>query len=1453
MQISVLGPVEVTVGGRPVEVGAGKPRALLALLALHEGSTLTTDRLVADLWGEAPPPTAPKMVQLCVSQLRKTLPNGDGAAAIVTRGRGYELRLGTDELDARCFERLVAEGRPREALALWRGAPLADVAGEPFAAGEIRRLEELRLAAIESAIDDDLGAARHREVAAELDVLVAEEPLRERFHAQRMLALYRCGRQADALDAYRQARSALVEAIGIEPGPELRRLQEAILRQEPSLEAPAPELRRRVDAIAERTASDRAALRAAEDELAGDVVALHAARDRAQQSSGDGIVICPFKGLASFEVEDAAFYFGRERLVAEMVARLAGAPLLAVVGASGSGKSSALKAGLLPALADGVLPGSDGWALAALRPGEEPVRALEAATAAAARNGRLVIAVDQFEELFTACRNESRRATFVEALVAAVRDPRRRALVIAVLRADFYGYCAVYPELWRLLGANQVAVGPMGREELRRAIELPAQRAGLEVEPELTDALVAHVEGEPGALPLLSTSLLELWQHRDGRRLRFAAYEETGGVHGAIARLAEAAYRRLDANQRVAARAILLRLAGEGEGDAAVRARVPLDEFDDDAQPVLADLIDSRLLTTGNSEVEVAHEALLREWPRLRGWLEEDADGRRLHRHLRAAARDWDTRGRENGDLYRGSRLAAALDWAGGHDLELSATDRAFLGAGRAAGERAHRRLRVTLAVVAGLLVLALIAGVVALDERGSARDEAITAEAQQLGARALLDERPDRSLLLARQAVALDDTVRTRGNLLGALLRSPAATGVIRWDHAPILSAAVSPDGRALAVGDLEGQVALFDTSTRRHVATIEPASNEPGVHALAYSPDSRRLAVLYTSDPGETAEPPGGWRFLVALVDTKTRRVMRRMALPVEHGGAGVGFSPNGRTVDVTLYGANGAVWRYDAQTGRRSGAPVPVDNPGRLTYDPFQLWPQSPVMATSDGRRLLVGGLDGVTERDAASLRVLQRFPQASARATRTEPTAYALTPNGSTVAIGSDDGSVRLLDLTSGTLRTASGRHSAAVNDAIFTPDGRILVTTGQDGKIILWDARKAVASETLTGHARSAFSPQLADGGRTLYTASLDGSVLKWDLLGDQRLGERFPTGPSNDLSPRYALSSDGSLLAHGQSDGTVSVVNMQTLRQQRPPIAVVRQTGGADRGDVEGMAFVPGSHLVIVGGEYGTVSLVDADRGRVLRRLRGGPTLYRLPGKATDDPIWTPGVSADGRLFVTASKAGTVTLWSLPGGRALRRLRFPYGVSDSQLSPDGRWMTLQVLNREIVQDRLEIWDVRRNRRVAMLRPPSGVSFARFSPDGGYVAVGDLLGRVTVLSTATWEAVTRPLVASKATWASFAPDGRTLATGTTAGTVQLWAIPAGQAIGTPLPGLPDVGVTPIFTPDGTHVIAAYEQGRAYRWDIRPASLIRHACQVAGRRLTRAEWDEYLPGRPYHPAC
>ena len=853
---------------------------------------------------------------------------------------------------------------------------------------------------------------------------------------------------------------------------------------------------------------------------------------------------------------------------------------------------------------------------------------------------------------------------------------------------------------------------------------------------------------------------------------------------------------------------------------------------------VLDVLADDRLVTIGEGAVEVAHEALLREWPRLRGWLEEDVQGRRLHHQLRNAAREWDVGGRDPGELYRGVRLASTLEWAADHDEELNAGERGFLGESRAASERSERRVRRVLAGVAALLVLAVIAGVVALDQRGSARDEATAADAQRLGSRALVEEDLDRALLLARQGVALDDTVRTRGNLLAALLKGPAAIGVMRVAGDP-LTTELSPDGHTLAVGTNSGEVRFFDTRDRRRSATLRITPARAPVFGLAYSPDGRRLAVAHADIPGETLPYTQTIGFVVAVVDVRTRRTLLRVTLPRERQLSGVRFSPDGRTIDVTLFTSGFPVpeaatfTRFDARTGRRALGPVRVDHSGRFS-PALQLRPASPVLITSDGRRMVVAEEREITVRDTATGAVRDRF---DAGAPDSFSTAYALSRDDRTLASGGEDGSVRFLDLRSGRSLPASGRHAAAVTGARFTADGRWLVTTADDGTTILWDVRKAAAGETLSGQSGSIFSPRLTRDGRTLYTTSLNGTVFRWDLLGSRRLGRPFKLGAAGDS--KSVVSGDGRLIATGQDEGTISIADARTLRPRRT-FRVVRD------GSISRIAFVPGSHLLVVGSDSDFLALVDADRGRVVRHLPGHRGF-----------ILTPGLSADGRLLVaTGTDDNSVRLWSLPDGRQLGApLRFPRMVYSAQLSPDGRWVSIVLIAETDVPETLEIWDVRRRRRVIRKRPGAGTAHAQFSPDGRQLIVLNNRGTAQLWSTRTWKPVGHPFAghAGALSSAAFSRDGRTLATGSLDGTVRLWDIPTQQAIGAPLPGLPNQPVSPTFMPDGTRLLARYGTGRAYLWHIGPQSLTRQACQIAGRQLTRAEWREFLPSRDYDPAC
>ena len=870
LEFRILGPLSVRVDGSPVPVGGPKQRALLALLLLSANRVVSRERLIEELFAEQSLTSADHALRNHVSRLRKVLaPAAAGEPRLVARAPGYLLRVEPGELDLERFERLAAAGRDSlaagdtvgaaealsAAVALWEGRPLADLDLEPFARVEIERLEELRLAAVEERIDAELALGRQLALVPELEALAMEHPYRERFRAQLMLALYRSGRQADGLDVYRETRALLRDELGLEPDVELQELERAILLQDP---------------------------------------ALRPQEDGGARASGTLRDVCPYKGLAPFETEDAEFFCGRERLVDELVARLADAPLLALVGPSGSGKSSLLRAGLLPAL---------GKPAVVIRPGERSGTELLAELGRVASSERLVIAVDQFEELFAASVAEDERATFVDALVEAAWDPERRAIVLLALRADFFGRLASYGELADLVGPNHALLGPMSPAELRRAIERPAERVGLKVEPALVDALVDDVAGEAGGLPLLETALLDLWRERDGSTLTAAAYERTDGVGGAVGRHAEAAFQALDADERPVARRILLRLVGGGDGDALTRRRATRAELDaeEDARVahVLATLVERRLLVAGDGTVELVHEALLERWERLARWVEEDAQGRRLHRHLAQAAMGWEEAAREPSELFGGARLAATIEWAdaGGDAVGLNRLERDFLEESRTAFSRANRRLRVLLAATVILLVLALAAGAIAVVARGSAKRQATAAIAQRLGAQALVEPQLDRGLLLAREGVALDDDTATESNLLAALLRSPAAIAVLHGGGTQVLDDALSRDGRLLATRGDNGSVTIFDTRSLRKVgpnfksvgqliyfgAIVRP------VRALAFSADGGTLAV------GDS----DGFHATLALIDTRTHKRVSHLTDKAAAATADVDFSPDGRTL--------------------------------------------------------------------------------------------------------------------------------------------------------------------------------------------------------------------------------------------------------------------------------------------------------------------------------------------------------------------------------------------------------------------------------------------------------------------------------------------------------------------------------------------------------------------------
>ena len=786
MDFHVLGQVDVVGDDGRLRIASGRQLSLLALLLVHANRVLSADRILDELWGDEPPESGAKAVAFHVSRLRDSLAPGRshegegeaGVSILATDPGGYVLRVTPDQVDAVRFERLAAEARAlvrddpagarvrlEAALGLWRGEPYAQVADEAFARPEISRLEEMRLRALEDLAEADLALGRHADVAERLSPLAAEHPLREHLRGQLAVALYRTGRQAEALRVLADGRAVLSAELGVDPGPELRQLEGRILRQDPRLDPPAT---RRV-------------------------------------------VRNPYKGLRPFLEADSADYFGREVLVTRLVERLGqvarAGRFMVVVGPSGSGKSSAVRAGLIPALRAGALPGADRWPFGSMLPGSRPFRqlavalrdalpdasvgrfddldhegGLRAALAASAPPAApVLLVIDQLEELFTLV-DEAVRGRFVAAIVDALGAPDPRLLVVATLRADYFVHLLRETGLGELVRAGTEIVTSASRDELERAIVRPAGRVGVELEPGLAGEIIVDAGHQPGELPLLQFALTELFERGDGVCLTRADYAAVGGVVGALARRADEALGALDAGDREIARQLFLRLvtlgdAGEPTGRRVDRAELASLTDDPGRLDAMIDEFGTRRLlsfdrdaVSGTATVQVAHDALLTRWPRLAAWIEDARDDLRTRRRLADAAADWVGSGRDPGFLLAGSRLGRYAAWAASTDLRLDTAERALLEASlqeqrrrdesdaarsireRALELRAAGRLRALVAVLVAAVLVATSLSIALYGQGQSAREQAQIAVARERAAAAIgsLGTDPRLSLLLA-------------------------------------------------------------------------------------------------------------------------------------------------------------------------------------------------------------------------------------------------------------------------------------------------------------------------------------------------------------------------------------------------------------------------------------------------------------------------------------------------------------------------------------------------------------------------------------------------------------------------------------------------------------------------------------------------------------------------------
>lgn len=1112
----------------------------------------------------------------------------------------------------------------------------------------------------------------------------------------------------------------------------------------------------------------------------------------------------PYLGLATFQPTDVGRFFGREAMVADLLRRIGERPFLAVFGPSGSGKSSLLRAGLIASVASGALAGQ--WLTVLCVPGEHPAGSLAAALAAtlgvdsraaladltsgASDLGRLLreelvarprasvlLVVDQFEEIFTLCHRAGERVAFVEALCEAAGGADGRVRVVVGVRADFYARCAELPALVRASRDAMVLVGPMSAPELARAVTKPAQRAGISVDRTLVTAVIHDAASEPGALPLVSHVLLETWLHRRGDTLTLAGYEAVGGVYGALAGSAEQVYNDLSAHQKVIARRLLVRLVALGDGMADTRRRVAWSELDGHGDPdsveVVERLVKARLLVCDTDLVQVAHEALIHAWPRLGRWLSEDRAGLRIHQQLTAAAKTWQSLGRETGALYRGSRLAATRDWVddGDHRDALTRLERDFLDAStaviraeRAAALRHTRMLRGLAMALTTLLVVAVGVSTVAVRQRQQALSRQLAAEAQT---QAGLDM--NTATRLALRAYRTAPTPQARSALL-SIAGHPTYQARLGGHDGEVKAVVFPPDGHTVISGGQDRTIVLWDLALGTRLAVLRGQTS--AVRALALSSDGRLLASA-------------GRDGAILMWDLRRRTLLRTLTGHTDILD-GVAFSPDGHLLASVGVDHTTVIWDV------ASGTPRTRLNGygGSLTEVTF----------SPDGRTVAVAGDDGdVALWDWASGQI--RTLRVSAMAIL----AVAFSPDGGLLAAAGKERTITVWDVASGARTATLYGHVESVRGLAFSPDGGFLVSAGYDRQAVLWDVHRGGRISNLTGHAGALYAVAVSPDARHIAAASADGTVIVWSRA-------RMPLVGHTGWVSSVAFSHNGRLLATGGVDTTARLwdVTSRTARavMVASPTAPGPATPSTQNPSVQAV-FSPDDRILATGGDDSTIRLWDTATGNQLALLVG----HR-------ERVTSLAFSPDGKLLASAGgHDGTVRLWDVPRRSAIQILQSEDTDAVSvAFSPDGRLLASGNLDKTVT-----VWNMARRTVAATVSTASGIAQLAFSPDGRLLAAASVDGAVTIWNSTNQHVVTT-LAGNRVKLGAiaFSPDGRLLASGGLDHDITLWDLSSFTRYAT-LSGHTDLVLGLAFSPDSAILASASGDHTVITWSVDP----RHA--------------------------
>jgi WD40 repeat protein len=1167
----------------------------------------------------------------------------------------------------------------------------------------------------------------------------------------------------------------------------------------------------------------------------------------------------PYRSLFAFGPDDAEFFFGRGTFTQRLVQATESRSLVTVLGASGSGKSSAVFAGLVPALLN---QSNERWLFTTFRPQDDPIlglakalvplyetelskteqilQARKLATGLQDSNlpltdvvkdiqqshpaHRLLIIADQFEELYTLCRDPNIRQKFLDLLLGTLDLTNDMALrLVLTLRADFLGQASLYRPFADVLQDTIELLGPMNRGEMTEAVVEPARLKEVTFEAKLVDRLLDDVGEEEGSLPLLEFALTELWQRQQGRTLTHVAYDEIGGVKGALSRHADKVYQRLSAEDQVQARRIFVQLVIPGAGTEDTRRVARQTDLAADWS-LVARLASERLVVTNQVQmepeeqetpatqntVEVVHEALIQNWRQLRVWMDEDRKFRTWQESLRVDLKRWQETNQDEGALLRGAPLASAAEKRAERPADLSQAEKKYIEASLKRHQQREQWRKFTFSSVVIAAIIMAVLAIVALVEQKRAIVQAKLATSRQLAVQSLtlLDNQIDLSLLLSLEAIRIANTLEAKSSLLAGLTTNSRLMTFLHGHTTSVSSVAFSPDGHTLASSSLDNTVRLWDVATGQPLDEFHIRDGN-WVWSVAFSPDGQTLAS--GSNDGT-----------IYLWDMGTYQLVGELTAH-DNAVQSVAFSPDGQTLASGSRDTSIHLW--DVATGQSLGEPLTGHN-GRV-------W-------------------------------------------------SVAFSPDGQTLASGDDDGTIQLWDLDTGkSLGEPLTGHDDSVLSVAFSPDGHTLASGSLDNTIILWDMSTGKPlGEPLTGHDDSVLSVAFSPDGHTLASGSLDNTIILWDMhIGQHLLNQRL-IGHKQWVSS-VAFNPDGQILASGGGDNTIRLWDVaagQTLGRFL--------TGHDD--EVSGVAFSPDGQTLASASEDSDIILWDVVTGRPLGEpLTGhddgvvitvfspdGQTLasasrdrtIRLWDVTTHQPLGEPLIghtdqvqsvafSPDGQTLASGSDDNTVILWDVathqPLGKPLTGHKKQ--VTSVVFSPDG-----EILASSSLDTTIRLWDVATHQPLG--EPLTGhdgwVWSIAFSPDGQTLASGSQDTTIRLWNVTTHQPLGEPLAGHDGwVWSvAFSPDGQTLASGSSDKTIRLWDMTTGQPFSQALTGHADSVQSVAFSPDGQTLASGSRDQNIILWDVNLKSWQTRACRRANRNLTQLEWNRFIgPDVPYQHTC